>query len=344
MSQPLLLKHISGENIGRFPVWMMRQAGRYLPSYQAIRKENTFWQMATTPELAAKVSLLPLEVLPVDAVIFFSDILTLPYSLGLPITMKESVGPVNEKPLRSVSDFEIFETYDSEKHTPYIAEAQKRIASQLPEEIALLGFAGAPWTVASYLIEGKASRHFENTKRWMFTDPEGLSRALLSLSKATVSYLIQQRQSGAHMVQLFDTWLGEMPKWFFVSYYRPILDEVFSALRAKGIPTIYFTKNSRHVLEAMAGLPADGLSVDSLLSLTEVETLTAKGYFLQGNLDPTLLLKADEGTVRRETRELVKEAQKLSRPAILNLGHGILPGTPVENAKAFIEEARALWV
>lgn len=341
---PDILKHISGENIGRFPVWMMRQAGRYLPSYRAIREKHTFWEMVTDSDVAAQVSLTPLEVLPVDGVIFFSDILTLPHSLHLGVEMQEKIGPVIPKPLRDEKDFEVFKTYDPAVHTPYISEALLKIRRQLPEKTALLGFAGAPWTVASYLIEGKANREFGSVKNWMHSDPSGLTRALDVLAGATVKYLLQQREAGVHVVQLFDTWIGEMPREFFLKYYLPVLDSIFTELKKEKVPTIYFTKSSQHLLEDFQNLSVDGLSVDSLLSLTEVEKKTGGKFFLQGNLCPILLLKGSEGLVRQKTRLLVEEARKLKRPAIMNLGHGILPQTPVENALAFVTEARTLWV
>jgi uroporphyrinogen decarboxylase len=341
---PEMLKHLSGENIGRFPVWMMRQAGRYLPSYRAIREKHTFWEMVTDPALAAQVSLTPVEVLPVDGVIFFSDILTLPHSLKLGVEMQEKVGPVIPNPLRAEKDFSVFEIYDPAKHTPYIGETLRNIRSQIPQSLALLGFAGAPWTVASYLIEGKANREFGSVKGWMHSDPSGLTRALEMLARATVKYLRQQREAGVHIVQLFDTWIGEMPREFFLKHYVSVLETIFTELKKDKLPTIYFTKGAHHLMEDFERLSVDGLSVDSLLPLTEVERKTGGKFFLQGNLDPILLLKGSEGLIRRETRMLVEEAKKLKRPAIINLGHGILPQTPVENARAFVTEARTLWV
>lgn len=344
VSTPLLMKHIAGEPIGRFPVWMMRQAGRYLPSYRAIREKYSFWEMATKPEVAAQVSLLPIAEIPVDAIIFFSDILTLPYGLGLPIKMQESVGPVTEIPLRTLEQFKVFRDFQPEIQTKFVGEALGIIKKEMSPEIALLGFAGAPWTVGSYLIEGKANRNFEQIKSWMHTAPEDLMGCLELLGDATIKYLEWQHQSGAHMVQLFDTWIGQMPKQFFETHYSKLLHRIFSELQAKGIPAIYFTKHSSHLSDSFSQLPCSGFSVDEILSLTEWDKQLPKSYFLQGNLDPVLLLKGTEAQVRFKTRLLVEEASALNRKVIMNLGHGILPGTPVENAKAFVEEARSLWV
>lgn len=343
-TKPLLMKHIAGEPIGRFPVWMMRQAGRYLASYRAIRQKYSFWEMATQPEVAAQVSLLPMAEIPVDAIIFFSDILTLPYGLGLPIKMQESVGPVTEVPLRTLDQFKVFKDFDPTSHTKFVGQALTQISEQIPQEMALLGFAGAPWTVGAYLIEGKANRNFEVIKSWMHTAPEELAASLDLLGKATIKYLEWQYQSGAHMVQLFDTWIGHMPKEFFNNYYSKILVRIFSSLKSKGIPAIYFTKHSSHLADSLSSLPVAGFSVDEILTLSDWNRLLPEQYFLQGNLDPVLLLKGTEAQVRMKTRLLVQEARTLERPVVMNLAHGILPGTPVENAKAFIEEARSLWI
>jgi len=341
---PLMMRYLSGEPIGRFPVWMMRQAGRYLPSYRAIREKHSFWEMASKPEVAAEVSLLPLRELPVDAVIFFSDILTLPYGLGLPITMKESVGPITENPLRSFEAFQVFKDFNPSQHTLFVGQALQNIKKELPPEKALLGFAGAPWTVGAYLIEGKANRNFEHLKAWMHLSPEQLIKCLDLLGEATLRYLEWQHQSGAHMVQLFDTWIGHMPRWFFERYYSKVLEKIFSGLKAKGIPAIYFTKHSTHLTDLMSQLPVTGFSVDELQSLSELDKRFPSTAFLQGNLDPILLLKGTEPQVRLATRLLVKEASGLKRKVVMNLAHGILPGTPVENARAFLEEAISLWV
>lgn len=343
-SKPVLIRHLEGQKEGRFPVWMMRQAGRYLDSYRAIRKNHTFWEMVTQPEVAKEVSLLPLAVLPVDAVIFFSDILTLPFGLGLPIEMKESIGPVLEKPLISREQFNIFESFEATQHTGYVGEALSRIKKTIPSEIALLGFAGAPWTVASYLVEGKSNRHFAQIKGWLYRNPRELFDSLDLLANATVKYLKLQIQSGVDAIQLFDTWLCEMPRASFNEYYVPMLNRIFKELKQEKVKTIFFAKGSSHLLADFKRLECDVLSVDNLVDLKTVDKITEGKFSLQGNLDPVLLLKADPGIVRRETRLLVREARELSRPAILNLGHGILPNTPVENAKAFVEEARSLWL
>ncbi len=338
-----LLKHLQGEPIGRFPVWAMRQAGRYLSEYRAIRAKHSFWEMVTLPEVAAEVSLTPLAAkMPVDGIIFFSDILTMPYGLGLPVEMREGVGPVMAKPM-GASDFDVFHTYDAAKHTPYVSQALRIVREKTPAPIALLGFAGAPWTVASYLTEGASGKKFASIRAWMHRDPGSLAEALGSLASATVQYLKSQAEAGAEVVQVFDTWLSEMPRSFFLEHYVPVLNQIFREVKKSRVPVIYFSKHAHHLLEDFKELEMDILSCDELLTLGECERKTGSRFMLQGNLDPFLLF-SDPALVRLQTRKMVAEARALSRPAILNLGHGIMPGTPVESVRAFFEEARTLWV
>ncbi len=341
-STPLLLRHLAGENVGRFPVWMMRQAGRYLPSYQTVRKQHTFWEMVSQPELAAEVTLQPTRQLPVDAAILFSDILTLPWGMGVPIEMRESIGPVVTEPFKNLADFEKFRDFDASKHTPFVGEALHRVREELAPDKTMIGFAGAPWTVACYLAGTPGKRSFEGLLRWLHRDPESLAKALDELGQATTRYLVYQIQHGAQMVQLFDTWVSEVPRWFFERHYQSTLARILGEV-AKHVPTIYFPRHAHHLLDLAAKLPGHVLGIDSLRSLTDVERATGGAKSLQGNLDPRTLL-ADISVVRRETRLLVAEARKLSKPPILNLGHGIVPEVPVENARAFLEEASTLWI
>ncbi len=341
--KPQLIRHLEGESIGHFPVWMMRQAGRYLESYRALRKEHSFWEMVTTPELASKVSLLPIEKLPVDAVIFFSDILTLPYGFGLQIEMQEAIGPVVVRPFQKYSDFEALAAFSPEKHTAFVGEALSQIKKQLPEQMALIGFAGAPWTVATYLIEGSGKTHFQKTKQWLYREPLELAQCLEKLADATIAYLKYQVKSGVHLVQLFDTWVSEMPHAFFKNHYRTLLNRIFDEVKKERVPVIYFCKRAAHLIPQLRELHADILSVDELYSLTEWQTQLGNGFHLQGNLDPSILL-GKEVLVRKATRELVSEANNLIKPPILNLAHGIYPETPFENAAAFIQEARTKWI
>lgn len=340
--KPLLLQHLSGESIGRFPVWAMRQAGRYLAGYREIRAKHSFWEMVQHPELAVEVSLTPFTApLPVNGIILFSDILTMPHGLGLPIEMREGVGPYITKPLRTVDDFAVFESYDPSKHTPYVSQALTQLRQKVDPNVALLGFAGAPWTVATYLLE--PGKKFQALHEWLHRDPQSLTSALEKLADATTSYLKSQIAAGADVVQVFDTWLGEMPRGFFRTYYLPVLNRVFDGVRASKAPLIFYSRHAHHLLADLADLHVDVISTDELLPLGEVDHALGGKFSLQGNLDPLILFN-DPAVVRQQTRHLVEEARSLKKPAILNLGHGILPKTPVESVRAFFEEARQLWV
>ncbi len=340
---PFLVRHLNGENGGRFPVWLMRQAGRYLPDYREIRKSYTFWEMVSQPDIAARVSLMPLEFLKVDAVIFFSDILTLPYGMNIPISMKESIGPVVETPLRDQRAFEVFKSYDPAKHTDFVSEAMTKTYQGMPKEVTLIGFAGSPWTVGCYLVEGQGKNGFPTMIDWMNRDPKSLIAALEHLSDATVVYLKSQLKAGAHMLQVFDTWLGSMSMSFYRDHYGPLLEKLIATLKAEKVPVTYFAKGAKPFLREFKSLSADTLGVETDLSFAEVEAATDKKFSLQGNFSPEIL-HGDIATVRRMTREMVAEARKLSKPPIMNLGHGVQPTTPVENVQAFVNEARAMWI
>jgi uroporphyrinogen decarboxylase len=299
--------------------------------------------MVTTPDLVVDVSLLPLNVIDVDAIIFFSDILTLPYGLGIDIQMKESIGPVVTQPLSSVESFQQFSQFSAAKHVPYVGQALSTLRKKVPAEKALIGFCGAPWTVTSYLVEGRGKTDFSGVKRWLEQDEKAATQCLELLTEATLNYLDFQIKSGVDIIQVFDTWLSRMPAEFFAKYYIPLLNTIFDEVKARGSRVIYFAKGIAPYLSHFSKLRADVLSIDNDLDLIEVDRITGGKYSLQGNLDPNILFLS-EGEVRQKTRKLVDTARKLSRPPILNLGHGILPKTPVANAKAFIEEARSLWV
>ena len=231
----------------------------------------------------------------------------------------------------------------SQQHTGFIGEAFKQIRSELPEGVALLGFAGAPWTVSSYMIEGNLkARKFSYVKEWLYRDPKDFFGALEMYGDATADYLIYQGKKGADMVQVFDTWLSEMPREIFLKWYRPQLNRIFDKVKKTGIKLVYFAKQSHHLLADFVDLNIDVLSVDHLTSLSDVDKITKGKFSLQGNLDPIILFSSPE-VVRAETKKIVAEARNLSRPAIMNLGHGILPKTPVECVRAFVEEASRPW-
>jgi uroporphyrinogen decarboxylase len=331
-----LCRAIRGQSVDRRPVWMMRQAGRYLPQYREVRKRFDFLTMCREPEAAAEVSLQPLEILDVDAVIVFNDILIPLEAMGAPVVFTEQ-GPELTAPLRDRQNLAHFKPADFDAHEP-VSRTLRLLRERIGPDVALLGFAGAPLTMACYAVEGKLSRNLDVVKAMRYRDPALLHTVLGRIAETVVNYLRIQIEAGADMVQLFDTWAG----MFSVADYRefavPCQRRIIESLRPLGVPIALYVKGSAPMLEAMAESGADVLSVDWTLPLSEVRRRVGGGFALQGNLDSTALLATPE-CVRREVRAMLEDFAGDGRH-IVNLGHGILPNTPVECAQAFVEAVR----
>jgi len=321
-----------GEAVPRVPVWMMRQAGRYLPEYRAIRAEHAFLDVCKTPDLAAEVSLQPFRRLGVDAVIVFSDILIVAEAMGLKLELGDA-GPNLPEPVRSESDVRKLNNFDPECDTGFLMEAIRRLVREVGPAVPVLGFAAAPWTLASYMVEGKTKEGFATVKSFMYAEPRTFRELLSRIAQATISYLLAQIEAGAAAVQLFDTWCGELNLREYLDFALPAVQEIVSGL-GKRVPVIYYTKASSHLLLAAADSGADVLSVDWRVDLRELRKTLGPKIALQGNVDPAVLF-APESTIRRVTQETLAALGGVGH--ILNLGHGILQHTPVENAKIFIE-------
>jgi uroporphyrinogen decarboxylase len=321
-----------GEAVPRVPVWMMRQAGRYLPEYRAIRAEHAFLDVCKTPDLAVEVSLQPFRRLGVDAVIVFSDILIVAEAMGLKLELGDA-GPNLPDPVRSESDVRKLRNFDPESETGFLMEAIRRLVREVGPAVPVLGFAAAPWTLASYMVEGKTKEGFATVKSFMYAEPRTFRELLSRIAQATISYLQAQIKAGAAAVQLFDTWCGELNLREYLDFALPAVQEIVSGL-GKSVPVIYYTKGSSHLLLAAADSGADVLSVDWRVDLHELRKTLGPKIALQGNVDPAVLF-APEFTIRRVTQETLATLGGVGH--ILNLGHGILQHTPVENAKMFIE-------
>jgi uroporphyrinogen decarboxylase len=321
-----------GEALPRVPVWMMRQAGRYLPEYREIRAKHAFLEVCKTPDLAVEVSLQPLRRLDVDAVIVFSDILIVAEAMGLHLELGDA-GPNLPQPVRSEADVRKLKTFDPETETGFLMEAIRRLVREVEPTVPVLGFAAAPWTLASYMVEGKTKEGFATVKSFMYAEPRTFRELLGRISQATISYLQAQIRAGAAAVQLFDTWCGELNLRDYLDFALPAVQEIVSGLE-KRVPVIYYTKASSHLLLAAADSGADVLSVDWRVDLRELRRTLGPKIALQGNLDPAVLF-APEETIRRVTQDTVATLGGVGH--ILNLGHGILQHTPVENAKIFVE-------
>ena len=328
----LFLHACRGEAVPRLPVWIMRQAGRYLPEYREIRARHGFLEVCKTPELAVEVSLQPFRRLGVDAVICFSDILIPAEAMGLPLELGDA-GPNLPHPVRSRSEVEKLRVFDPETETAFVPEAIRRIVKSVGPEVPVLGFAGAPWTLACYLVEGKAKEGFATVKQFLYQEPKTFRELLHRIAQATIPYLKDQIAAGATAVQLFDTWCGELNLEDYQESALPAVQEVISEISGSA-PVIYYTKASQHLLPAAARSGANVLSVDWRVDLGEIRAALGPKVALQGDVDPAVLL-GPSVRIREVTLDAVRALA--GRGHILNLGHGILPNTPVENAQLFVE-------
>jgi len=316
---------------------MMRQAGRYLPEYRALRERHTFLETCKSPELAAEVSLQPFRALGVDAVIVFSDILIVAEAMGLRIEVGDG-GPVIRETIRTQAQVDSLADFDPEVETRFTCDAIRRLARELGPDVPVIGFAAAPWTLACYLIEGRSSDGFPKAKAMLWREPALLRALLERIARATANYLRAQIAAGAVAVQLFDTWAGELSLADYRAFELPATQLLLSELGAGAAPTILYTKASNHLIEAVAATGASVLSVDWRADLAKLRAQFGSRVALQGNVDPCALLTSRE-TIRAAVRAAVQATGGVGH--VLNLGHGILPQTPVENARAFIEEGQA---
>lgn len=328
----LFLRACRGETLSRVPVWMMRQAGRYLAEYRAVRAEHSFLEVCKTPDLAAEVSLQPFRILGVDAIIVFSDILIPAEAMGLKLELGDA-GPNLPEPVSSSADVDRLRLFDPEAETRFLPEAIRLIVQEAGPTVPVLGFAAAPWTLACYMVEGRTSDVFAKTKAFLLREPTVFRKLLHRIAQVTIPYLKAQIAAGATAVQLFDTWCGELALQEYEEFALPATQEIISALSG-AVPVIYYTKASHHLLPAVACSGANVLSVDWRVDLARLREQLGPRVALQGNLDPTVLL-GPRDVIRRKTQETVAALNGTGH--ILNLGHGILQQTPVENARLFIE-------
>jgi len=314
---------------------MMRQAGRYLSEYREIRARHSFLEVCKTPDLAVEISLQPFRLLGVDAVIAFSDILIPAEAMGLRLEIGDA-GPNLLNPVRSKADVEKLRLFDPERETGFLPEAIRRIVESVGPTVPVLGFAAAPWTLACYMVEGKTKEGFATAKSFLYHEPKAFRDLLHRIAQATIPYLQAQIAAGAAAVQLFDTWCGELDLQDYVDFALPAIQELIAGL-STSVPVIYYTKASNHLLPAVARSGAGVLSVDWRADLAELRKALGPKIALQGNLDPAVLLGPPQ-KIREQT--LATLLSLAGRGHILNLGHGILQNTPVENARLFIETAQ----
>jgi uroporphyrinogen decarboxylase len=329
----IFLRACRCQSTERVPVWIMRQAGRYLPDYQAVRTKHTFLEICKTPQVAAEVSIQPLRVLGVDAVIVFSDILMVAEAMGLPLDVPDS-GPVLSNPVRDLAGVRKLRDFDPENETRFIGDAIRAIRAEIGPDVPIIGFAAAPWTLACYMIEGRTRGDVSRAKQMLRAESQIVRELLDRIASATARYLKSQIAASADVVQLFDTWASELTPDEYDDFELPATRLVIDSLSSSHVPRILFAKGSAQHLASLEKTGADVLSVDWNTDLAEARKTLGNRVALQGNVDPSILLRG-ETEARRAARAAVEKTGGFGH--ILNLGHGILPNTPVENAKAFVE-------
>jgi len=337
LKNDLIVRAARGEHVDRTPVWMMRQAGRYLPEYRAVRKDIDFLTLCKTIDLAVEVSLQPYRILDVDAVIMFSDILIPVEAMGQEVQLTEKKGPELPDPIRSRSQVDRLIVPDPLEKTGFVMEIIRTLRKELDGAVPLIGFAGAPWTLAAYMVEGGGSKNYAEIKRMMFAEPATLHALLNKISDAIILYLNAQIEAGAQFIQLFDSWAGELSKADYTEFALPYEQKIFAALNRRAAPAVLFINGCGHFLELMATSGADVLSIDWRIDLEEARRRIPTSLAIQGNLDPCVLL-SNPGVITEKAHELIRKGG--GHRHILNLSHGILPMTPVENARAFITSAK----
>jgi uroporphyrinogen decarboxylase len=336
----LFLCACRSQPVERVPVWMMRQAGRYLPEYREIRAKHAFLEVCKTPDLAVEVSLQPFRRLGVDAVIVFSDILIPAEAMGMKLELNDA-GPQLPEPIRSAAQVDALRIFDPERETGFLPEAIRRLCRELGPTVPVLGFAAAPWTLACYMVEGRTREGFAPVKAFAHSAPRVFRALLEKIARATAQYLRAQIAAGATAVQLFDTWCGELSAADYADFALPAAQQLISELNPGDTPVILYTKASNHLMESVAKAGADVLSVDWRADLAEFRAKFGPRVALQGNIDPALLLGPAED-IREAVREAVDKTGGIGH--ILNLGHGILPSTPIENAQVFVQTGQAVPV
>jgi uroporphyrinogen decarboxylase len=316
--------------VERTPVWFMRQAGRYMPEYRAVRKEHSLLEICKKPALAAEVTITAAEAIGVDAAIIFADLLLPLEVMGLPFHFSPGEGPVIEQPVRGAEDVARLRT-DRAAELGYVAEAVGLVAKHFASKLPVIGFCGAPFTLASYMIEGGSSRHYIQTKKMMYNSPATWNELMAKLVAVTAEYSIEQVRAGADVIQIFDSWIGCLSVDDYRRYARAHVTSMVKKIQATGVPVIYFGTDSATLLPAMKETHADVLGLDWRIPLDEGWQRLEHGCAVQGNLDPVLLFA--------EWKEIESRAEDILRRAggraghIFNLGHGILPETPVQNVK-----------
>lgn len=332
----LYLRALKGETVERPPVWMMRQAGRYLPEFMAIKEKYDFFTRCRTPELASEITVQPIRRYGMDAAILFSDILVVPQAMNLEVVMKPGVGPFVPSPVRTQEDVQQLVIPDIDEELGYVMEAIKATKDLLNSEVPLIGFAGSPWTILCYMVQGQGSKTFDKAKEFCFTNPTAAHQLLYKITQTTIAYLRKKAETGADAIQIFDSWGGLLSPTDYNEFSWPYIKEIVEAV-APLAPVTVFGKGCWFALSDMAKSSASALGVDWTCSARNARYLSGGNITLQGNFDPSRLY-SPPAKIKRLVTDMINAFGK--DKYIVNLGHGILPDIPVDHAKAFVDAVK----
>lgn len=336
MKNELLLQALKGETLERPPVWMMRQAGRYLPDFMKLKEKYDFFTRCQTPELATEITLMPIDQVGVDAAIIFSDILVVLQAMNIEVEMRDGIGPYIPQPINSKAALDQVTLPDVEEHLGYVFEAVRMTKSALNDRVPLIGFAGAPWTLLCYAVQGQGSKNFDRAKAFCFQEPEMAKELLQRITTTTIAYLREKVKAGADVIQLFDSWGGLLSPDDYQEFSWPYLQQIVDALSGS-VPVIVFGKGCWFALQEMTKSGASALGIDWTCSARNARYLSSGQITLQGNFDPSRLLSPIH-EIKTQVKQMINAFGK--DRYIVNLGHGILPNIPVDHAKAFVDAVK----
>ena len=336
LKNDLFLKALKGETLERPPVWMMRQAGRYLPDFMTLKAKYDFFTRCQTPELATKITIMPIDQIGPDAAILFSDILVVLQAMQIPVEMKDGIGPWIPDPIRSTEDVGQSIVPDIHEHLGYVLDAVKMTKQALNERVPLIGFAGSPWTLLCYAVQGQGSKNFDIAKGFCFSQPDAAHSLLQKITDTTIAYLKEKVKAGVDAVQIFDSWGGLLSPEDYQIFSWPYIQQIVTALK-NNAPVIIFGKGCWFALNEMGRSGASALGVDWTCSARNARYLSGGQITLQGNFDPSRLLSPIP-KIKKDVHDMISEFGK--DKYIVNLGHGILPNIPVDHAKAFVDAVK----
>ena len=336
MKNELILQALKGETLERPPVWIMRQAGRYLPDFMKLKEKYDFFTRCQTPELVTEITLMPIDQVGVDAAIIFSDILVVLQAMNIEVEMRDGIGPYIPHPINSKAALDQVTLPDVEEHLGYVFEAVRMTKSALNDRVPLIGFAGAPWTLLCYAVQGQGSKNFDRAKAFCFQEPEMAKELLQRITTTTIAYLREKVKAGADVIQLFDSWGGLLSPDDYQEFSWPYLQQIVDALSGS-VPVIVFGKGCWFALQEMTKSGASALGIDWTCSARNARYLSGGQITLQGNFDPSRLLSPIH-EIKTQVKQMINAFGK--DRYIVNLGHGILPNIPVDHAKAFVDAVK----